>query len=389
MRSVGLSSLALPLLSSVLAAVVGCSASAEPSGPSADPGAGSPAPGAPQPVACAEGTYRTAENACEAFPTVSVKRAGVVIGPVRDHHATMVREIGGTPYLYVFGGTEDWKVLHDDVQRAPIGADGTLGAFEPAGKLPAPRAGQCIVKVEDRYLVAGGIVPTEGRMITSPSTLLVTIGADGKVAATEPGPALPTGVMHLTCDVSGGFVYALGGRNAKSRSTTMAARAKIGPGGTVGAFEPQSPLTPDRSHHASFVRGNRIYVLGGLTGDPTGEYEDHSDAIMADIAADGTLGAWTPAGNLPTTLGVTSAQLYKDAVYVVGGLEGVMFTDKIRRATFTPEGTLSEFVTLDSKLPSARGHVHQTPMWKNFFFSVGGQDNDGASLGTVDVGAFQ
>jgi len=317
-----------------------------------------------------------------------VKRSDVAIGPVRDHHATMVREVGGTPYLYVFGGTEDWKVMHDDVQRAPIRPDGSLGAFEPAGKLPAPRAGQCIVKVEDRYLVAGGIVPTDGRMITSPSTLLVTIGADGKVASTEPGPALPTGVMHLTCDVAGGHVYALGGRNAKSKSTTMAARAKIGPGGTVGAFEPQTPLTPDRSHHASFVRGNRIYVLGGLTGDPTGEYLDHSDAIMADITADGTLGAWTPAGSLPTTLGVTSAQLYKDAVYVVGGLEGVMFTDKVRRATFAADGALSDFVTLDSKLPGARGHVHQTPMWKNFFFSVGGQDNDGASLGTVDIGKF-
>lgn len=167
-------------------------------------------------------------------------------------------------------------------------------------------------------------------------------------------------------------------------------RAKINADGTVGAFEPQTALKPDRSHHAAFVRDKRLYVLGGITGDPTGDATDRSDAIVADIGADGILEDWSPAGKFPVPLSVSSAELYKDAVYVIGGLEdGVTFSDKVRRATFEPDGTLSPFVTLPGVLPEGRGHVHQTPVYKTFIFSVGGKDQAQKSLGTVDVGRFE
>jgi hypothetical protein len=73
----------------------------------------------------------------------------------------------------------------------------------------------------------------------------------------------------------------------------------------------------------------------------------------------------------------------------VGGLEGNSFSDKIRRGTFNDDGTLAPIATMPGTLPAPRGHVHETPMWKTFFFSVGGQDDDFTSLGTVDVGRFE
>jgi len=346
-------------------------------------------PDPPAPVTCGAGSYRTAQNTCETFPGLTVQRSSAVISPIRDHHTTAVIETAAGPYLYVFGGTDNWKTLHNDVQRARIHDDGTLDAFESAGTLPSPRAGHCLAKIKDRYLLAGGIVPGVATMGTSASTILLTVGADGKVSDVAPGPNLPTAVMHLTCDVQGDYVYALGGRGSDSKSTTMSARAKIGADGSLGEFEAQTPLKPDRSHHASFIRDNRIYVVGGLTGDPTGDYVDRSDIIMASIGADGALGAWSAAGKLPTALGVSSAQLYNDAVYLVGGLEGNAFSDKIRRGTFNDDGTLAPIATMPGTLPAPRGHVHETPMWKTFFFSVGGQDDDFTSLGTVDVGSFK
>ncbi|MBX3189824.1 MAG: hypothetical protein KF819_22555 [Labilithrix sp.] len=367
--------------------LLACSSATEvpPGAPPADP-----PPAAAEPVACDEGTYRTSANVCEKFPSLSVARSPTAIGPVRDHHTTVILEEGGAPYLYVFGGTDDWRVLHDDVQRAKIRDDGGLDAFEPAGRLGAPRAGHCVARIKDRLLLAGGIVPAGGRMGPSTSSILVRIGEDGAIADVAPGPDLPKAVMHLTCEVHGDFVYALGGRGANSKSTTMSARARIGADGSLGAFEAQTPLAPDRSHHASFIREKRLYVLGGLTGDPAGDMVDRSDAIVADIGDDGALGAWAPAGKLPTSVSVSSAQLYKDAVYVVGGLEDAAgFTDKIRRATFEADGTLSDFATVEGKLPGARGHVHQTPMYETFIYSVGGKDNANKSLGTIDVGKFE
>ena len=354
-------------------------------GPSSDGGA----PEAAAAVECGDGTYRTAEGKCEPFPTLTLARSAKTLAPARDHHTTAVIETAAGPYLYVFGGTDD-PLVFNDVQRASIAADATLGAFEPAGKLPTPRAGHCLVRVKDRFLIAGGIVAGAGSIKVSTTSLLVTIGADGSVESASPGPALPAAVMHLSCEVSGEYVYALGGRGLDNKSTTMSARAHINEDGSLGPFEAQTPLTPDRSHHASFIRGGRLYVLGGLTGNPASGPQEHSDAIMTRLGDDGSLGRWEPAGKLPTTLSVTAAQLYKDAVYILGGLEdGTTFTDRVRRATFEADGTLSAFATLPVNLPAARGHVHQTPMWKNFVFSVGGRGSDEDSLGSVDVGRFE
>jgi hypothetical protein len=386
------------ILCGVLLAVfssMACSSSEGPGASTPSPAGASvttpPAQDPPAAVVCGDGSYRTTQNTCETFPALTVQRSTAVISPVRDHHATTVVETAAGPYLYVFGGTDDWTTLHEDAQRARIHDDGTLDAFELVGHLPAPRAGHCLVKVKDRYLLAGGILAGGARMGVSATTVFVTLGADGKVTATAPGPDLPKAVMHLTCDVDGDFVYALGGRGTDSKSTTMSARARIGADGSLGSFEAQTALKPDRSHHAAFIREKRVYVVGGLTGDPTStNIVDHSDAIMATIGDDGALGAWSAAGTLPASLSVSSAQLYKDAVYLVGGLEGnTAFSDQIRRATFNEDGTLTAFATLPSKLPAPRGHVHQTPMWKSFFFSVGGKDDDQKSLGTVDIGSFQ
>jgi len=350
----------------------------------ANPGPATPAEPQPPPP-CQDGTYRMSTGTCATFPNLSVARAAVVIAPARDHHTTMVIELASGPWLYVIGGTENWSTLHDDVQRAKIGPDGSLGAFESAGKLPQPRAGHCTVKIKDRLYLFGGIVgpgPSE-------TSVVLELDAEGKVKSTAPGPAIPKAVMHLSCDQDGDNVFVIGGRGTNSRSTTLAARAKIGADGILGAFEPQSSLRPDRSHHASFVYKKRLYVIGGLTGDPTATAEDRKDVVMADILEDGSLGEWTAGGSLPTALSVSAAQLYTDAVYIFGGLEDGGFTDKIRRASIQDDGTLSPFATLPSKLPDPRGHVHQTPVYKDFIFSVGGKNNEEKSIGLVDVGRFQ
>src|SRR5688500_18692817 len=82
-------------------------------------------------------------------PSLTFERSDVAIDPGRDHHTTMVIDTPSGPWLYVVGGTDAWSVMHNDVQRAHIGNDGKLGAFESAGMLPDPRAGHCMVKKGD------------------------------------------------------------------------------------------------------------------------------------------------------------------------------------------------------------------------------------------------
>ena len=379
------SSLATLLSLSFIAA---CSSS-EPAAPDQLSPPGAPPPGDTTPEPCAEGTYRTSGGSCEAFPELGVTRSPTTIAPARDHHTTMVLETTSGVWLYVIGGTDAWESLHDDVQRAPIAADGSVGAFERVGTLPAPRAGHCMVEIHHRLYLFGGVVGST-RAGSKASSVVLDLDAEGKVTSATDGPEIPEAVMHLTCEIAGDWVYVLGGRDQRSQSTKLSARARIGADRTLGAFEEQTPLSPDRSHHASFVRDGRLYVLGGLTGDPTATYTDRKDAVFAPIAEDGTLGEWVAAGSLPKSLSVSSAQLYRDAVYLFGGLEdGQRFSDKIRRATFETDGVFGPFATLTAKLPDARGHVHQTPMWKDFIYSVGGKDMSDRSLDAIDVGRFE
>lgn len=301
----------------------------------------------------------------------------------------MVIETPAGPWLYVVGGTDAWEVMHNDVQRAKIGTDGKLGAFEKVGILPDPRAGHCMVKKGDRLYLFGGIV---GVKASAPSTtsVILTLDAEGKVASSAPGPELPVAVMHLACELVGDSVYALGGRGSDSKSTTLSARTTIGADGSASAFESLTPLVPDRSHHAAFVRGKNLYVLGGITGDPVGsKAKDRKDVVVAEIGTDGKLGPWLAAGALPTAISVSAAQLRDEFVYVTGGLEEGGFTNKVRRASFNEDGTLTDFTTLKATLPDARGHVHQTPMYGSFIYSVGGKNDDNESLGTIDIGRFE
>jgi hypothetical protein len=139
--------------------------------------------------------------------------------------------------------------------------------------------------------------------------------------------------------------------------------------------------------------GSSIYLVGGLDGDPQTNAPSLDDAIRADIRDDGSLGEWQPAGKLPERLSVSAAQVYGCEIYMFGGYGGQgnseAFTDTILRMTVDGDGMLVGIDIDPAKLSIARGHVHQTPVYKNFIYSVGGRTNDNlASTGVIDVGTF-
>jgi hypothetical protein len=384
------SSFAAPAL--LAGALVACSST---DGTATAPPSTAPPPAptaAPAPKPCGAGTHTLEDGTCEA--TLSIARSAQAVAPGRDHHVSIIAPTRSGPYLYVFGGTAGWRAMYGDVQRAKIATDGSLGAFEKVGQLPAGRAGHCGVFTNGTFYLVGGTVagtaPGDKSMTISGTTLTARLADDGTIGAVAEGPRLPAGVMHATCDLNDGALYVVGGRGAAGRSVDQIARSRLGADGTFGAFEKLAPLTPDRSHHASFVRGGFLYVVGGLTGDPAGKLEEHADVIRAKIEPDGTLGAFSPAGKLGRTLSVSAAQLFNDQVYVFGGLtSGDAYTDAIQRASFAADGSVQEFVKAPVKLSVARAHVHQLPVFERYIYSIGGLDNDGESVGTVDIGTFE
>jgi hypothetical protein len=310
---------------------------------------------------------------------------------VRDHHTTFVVESGASAFLYVIGGTDNWTTTHDDVQRTRLHDDGTLDAFERVGTLPGRRAGHATAVVGKTVVVIGG---SDGH---SPKreTYVVRIGPDGALGPFVSGPLLPQGTMHLACVARAPWVYCTGGLSASTgKSSALSLRARVGDDGTLSAFETQAPLDPTRSHHMTWIHRNWLYVGGGLIGSPMdGGGEDRKDILRAPLDDDGNLGAWEPAGEFPQPLSVSAAQLFDDAVYFFGGYNGAnsnhKYSAEILRGIFAADGTIDGFDTLPAKLRVARAHVHQTPTWGRFIYSVGGKIDSEDSIGAVEVGTFE
>lgn len=320
---------------------------------------------------------------CDA--TVTAMRSPTAIMPVRDHHSTLVFTSKAGTYLYVFAGTDAWNTMHDDVQRARINPDGSLAAFEMLGKLPAVRAGQCVIMKNNRVTLMGG---TDGHAMIATTVSASIDPNDGTIGTWTAGPDLPEPVMHETCDVWNDWVFVMGGRSQYTggASTATTGRAKLDANGMIGTFEKLADLTPDRSHHQSFIVHDRLYLVGGITGNPVGNMEMlHKDVIFAPIASDGTLGDWQMAGDLAAPLSITNATVYGEAIYFLGGLElGSSYSAKVLRLTLNADGTIAN-ETQVAKLMTGRGHVHNVPMFQNFMYSVGGHDNFDKSLGNIDI----
>jgi len=373
----------LAALLSVAALTTGltsCSSSAPAPGvvpPAEDAGVADAAP-----AGCPKGTHADGPRCTTEVGTFT--RSQVALGVELDHHTTHVLTVGGAAYLYVVGGTTGWKETFATVFRAKIRDDGELDPFEEAGALPAKVAGHTLTVVGDVLVLAGG---TTGPSVTS-ATYSLKLGASGKLEGWVPGPALPVGVMHGHAGAFGDHVYFVGGRGARTgRSVASVARVAVLPDGTLGAMEPLGDLPADRSHGQAFVRGDTMYVFGGLRGDPAGEHEPLADVIRAKLG--GATLTWEEAGKLPAPRTISAAELVGDDVIVLGGIEGKSsFRADGLRGAFDDKGHLV-FTPLAARLPFARGHVHQTPAYNGRIYTVGGKNAADRSFGTVDIAPLE
>lgn len=367
------------------------SSSASPTGPAstADGGAGGQADAATAArEPCPEGT-RENGDACDT--KLTFKSTADALSPARDHHTTHIFDVGSDHYLYVFGGTPSWATIYDDILRAKIGADGSLGAFESAGTIPHKRAGHMTARVKDKVILVGGSTLSAGSMTISATVDVGTFGADGKISGWVDGPKMPEGVMHHTIAVVGDWLFVFGGRGQTTgASVDQVLRAKLGDDGVPGAFEKLAPLPEKRSHAMTFQVGRWVYIAGGLTGDPVENPPSRSDIIRTTIGDDGSLGDWETVGKFPTGgLSVSAAQVFGRSVYFMGGLPGgSSYTKNVYTAHINEDGSLGPVTALPTKLPTARAHVHQTPVLGHNIYSVGGHLDSESSTGEVVVGTF-
>lgn len=175
----------------------------------------------------------------------------------RTYHCSAI--IGN--YLYVFGGWRSPDPRPQEVERAPLGPDGTLGAFVNLGnQMVGSRSNAALVVTHGRVHLLGGDA-------TPATTERATINADGTITAFTTGSSLVQGRDGLAAVAIGERVYVIGGRNgANTAAIESAAIDSVGAFGTFATHA--STLNTARRGHRCVVIGDRLYVLSGYQDGP-------------------------------------------------------------------------------------------------------------------------
>lgn len=311
-----------------------------------------------------------------------------------DHHTTFVHENGDGAYLYVAGGfhviDEAPQTVYDSLTRAPIAADGSLGAWENVLTFDQTFAFHAQAQTADRvYLMGGTSLDAEGPFAIADVTIL-ELNEVGAVRA-RPGRSLNVARVHGTAEVIGNTLYLVGGTSEGGfiQNTTLV--SQLDANGTNGPWTEGPALPNARTHHAAVVHDGRIYLFGGFT---------HGDMPVSEVwrsvhDSSGVLTSWETVGMMDEAPWTASAFVYNDSVYIVGGgyglqLPNVAFLDRVRRAPFLLDGHVGAFEDVANPLPLGRSHTHQTPTFGNHIYSVGGRHDVAAptSINNVFVGSI-
>jgi len=180
----------------------------------------------------------------------------------------------------------------NDVERAPIKADGSLGKWEDDSFFNHDRYISGFARKGRRLYVMGGHINSPERAMASVETALAR--PDGTLTEwTETSPLYTRRFLN-TALVSGDNLYAFAGHN--TINLTSVEKTRILDNGKLGKWEPDTPLNVPRRAVSSVAVGNRIYVIGGMI-KPMGASDSVNIVETAEIVKGKKLGNFVLAGS--------------------------------------------------------------------------------------------
>ncbi len=305
---------------------------------------------------------------------------------------TFIVETPQGAFLYASGGVRDMSTPVASTEVSALAADGSVGAWNATSNLNEAAIGGGVGVVGQFVVIAGGLRANSfGKAATSTHTSTAVVADDGAITNWEAGPELATSRFHGATAAVGNFVYVLGGLTGDGKDSTPEVEMAVVTDSKLGPWQQVTPYPERRSHQAAIAHGNKLYSIGGLSGNPAGANTTYAAVWRTEIQADGSLSAWQTVSELPTEMATHSAVVHADSLYVIGGVSGQsqlgVNTDAVYRAHIQADGGLSSWET-QAPLPKARAHAHQTPEHGGFIYSVAGAFEH-ASMTDVFVGVLQ
>ncbi|MEK7594896.1 MAG: carbohydrate binding domain-containing protein, partial [Patescibacteria group bacterium] len=205
-----------------------------------------------------------------------------------------------------------------------------------------------------------------------------TNGTLGNWTVTSPMPV----ILHQhTTVISNGYIYAIGGLDDSVGYSDAVYYAKLNSDGTVGTWRSTTPINNSattRSEHASIVVNGYLYVIGGVDNVSAAT----NDIYYTKLNADGSVGAWITARDLPLALSSMAASVANGYVYITGGNDsGFAPVNTTYFAKLSSDGTIGTWNTANA-LPAVVAD-HQTVVLNGYIYSIGGYGTSNVDTSSV------
>lgn len=188
---------------------------------------------------------------------------GPALGKTRFHHAMAV----DGARIYAIGGLTGNNTDNiDTVEVATVSPDGTVSDWAEVAPLPTKRSHHSAVVHAGAIYVTGGLEgnPSSTTYVTFDEVLRAPIQADGTLGEWSVVGHMPDTLTTHASFVHAGSLYVVGGIEGDSHNTGAVRRAPIGADGAVGAWEslPDLPKARAHAHQAPFFEGHAYAVAG-------------------------------------------------------------------------------------------------------------------------------
>ncbi len=217
-------------------------------------------------------------------------------------------------YLYVFGGT-DGTNYYNDVQYAPINSNGTVGTWSSTTSFTTSRDAFGFAAYNGYLYVMGGY-SNSGSLN---DVQYAPINSNGTVGTWSSTTSFTTVRNSLSAVAYNGYLYVLGGMGSSYLGDVQ--YTPINSNGTVGTWVATSGFNMPRYGHNVIASNGFLYILGGYNGSFL------NDVQYAPINSNGTVGTWSSTTSFTTVRDASSAVVSNGYLYIIAGVNGSYLND--------------------------------------------------------------
>jgi hypothetical protein len=277
----------------------------------------------------------------------------------RDSAAT----VAYNGYMYMLGGY-DRTTNYNDVQYAPIRADGTLGTWQPTASFSNARRSHTAVAYNGYMYILGGYDNT-GTYLND--VQYAPIAANGTLGTWQPTASFTTIRSGHVSVAYNGYIYVMGGHNGGTRYNDVQ-YAPLNANGTVGTWQTTNSFTSPRNAFGGVAYDGYMYIGGGFG---SGNY--YNDVQYAPINANGTLGAWNYAADFVNARQNTNMFVYNGYLYLTGGNDASVYYNDVQVAAIDATGAVESWTPTTSFATARLGMGSLA--YNGYMYILGGFDD--------------